>query len=283
LRAGQGGYLQDTRQDALTSSGDTQGNWPACQGLSRCENHARSQAHGAPVRLKPQPWPASLPRGHGWRSYLRRAAHPRQPWAACLRACAAKGCCCRRPRPTLGLKAAARARRLHSRIVRQLFGEICRGCVQISMLCDPRVPVPPKVQAAPDGGHASPAAGFHAVWAPVAARRRGLGLWLALTASGAPPGRRQLPWLRRRLGFVPRPGAPVRILIFGDELQPGNVLRPDPGRKLWAWYWTIADLPPRELRSEAWWLPLAFARSSEVDKLGGALGAQLSEQRSLGI
>ena len=77
--------------------------------------------------------------------------------------------------------------------------------------------------------------------------------------------------------------APVRVLIFGDELQPGNVLRPDPGRKLWAWYWTIADLPPRELRSEAWWLPLAFARSSEVDKLGGAFGAQVSQQRSLGI
>lgn len=82
---------------------------------------------------------------------------------------------------------------------------ICLWCVQISMLCDPRAPVPPKVQAAPDGSHASLAAGLHAVWAPLAARRGGPGLRHALAASDAPPGRRQLPWLRRRLGFVPRP------------------------------------------------------------------------------
>ena len=38
-------------------------------------------------------------------------------------------------------------------------------------------------------------------------------------------------------------GRKFRIVIYIDEIDPGNPLRPDKGRTLQAIYWTFADLP----------------------------------------
>ena len=39
----------------------------------------------------------------------------------------------------------------------------------------------------------------------------------------------------------PTPDHPYRIVVYCDEITPGNALKPDNRRKTWAFYWSIAD------------------------------------------
>ena len=47
---------------------------------------------------------------------------------------------------------------------------------------------------------------------------------------------------------VATPGKPLRIIIYIDEICPGNPLRPEKARTLQAIYWAVAGWPQRVLR-----------------------------------
>ena len=53
-----------------------------------------------------------------------------------------------------------------------------------------------------------------------------------------------------------------RIVMYIDEVKPGNPLRHDKGRTTQAVYWTFADMPDRMLTSEATWFVVAAIRST---------------------
>ena len=64
-------------------------------------------------------------------------------------------------------------------------------------------------------------------------------------------------------------GVALRIVIYIDEICPGNPLRPDKARTLQAIYWCIADWPQWLLQRTAIWPPFGTMRSTLVDKLPG--------------
>ena len=65
-------------------------------------------------------------------------------------------------------------------------------------------------------------------------------------------------------------GEPLKIILYADELTPGNVIRPDNRRKLVQWYASFADFK-LHLRNEAVWLPVAVLRSSMVSQIDGGM------------
>ena len=64
-------------------------------------------------------------------------------------------------------------------------------------------------------------------------------------------------------------GVALRVVIYIDEICPGNPLRPDKARTLQAIYWCIADWPQWLLQRTAIWPPFGTIRSTLVDKLPG--------------
>ena len=67
-----------------------------------------------------------------------------------------------------------------------------------------------------------------------------------------------------------RQSEPWSLILYGDEIVPGAVLRPDNHRKLFAWYCTIKELGPLRIKHEILWVPLAVLRS---DVFKGEVGA----------
>jgi hypothetical protein len=67
---------------------------------------------------------------------------------------------------------------------------------------------------------------------------------------------------RRQLGMI----------LYLDELTPGNALRPDNRRKLYQWYISFVDFK-LHLRNEDVWLPLALLRSSVAHQLAGGISS----------
>ena len=57
---------------------------------------------------------------------------------------------------------------------------------------------------------------------------------------------------------------PWSVVLYGDEIVPGNVLRPENRRKLMCWYASIKQLGPKCLQHEDLWVPLAVLRSEFV-------------------
>jgi len=68
-------------------------------------------------------------------------------------------------------------------------------------------------------------------------------------------------------------GKPMRIIIYIDEICPGNPLRPDKSRTLQAIYWAFADWPQWLLQRTAAW-PCFGTMRSKLAKLlpGGEAG-----------
>lgn len=59
------------------------------------------------------------------------------------------------------------------------------------------------------------------------------------------------------------------LVLYLDGITPGNVLRPDNRRKIWAFYCTFLNFGPQHLCREEVWLPLAVLRNSvEHDVIG---------------
>lgn len=65
------------------------------------------------------------------------------------------------------------------------------------------------------------------------------------------------------------PGLPLRIVLYIDEICPGNPLRPEKSRTLQAIYWAFADWPQWVLQRTAAWPVFGTMRSSLVAKLPG--------------
>ena len=64
--------------------------------------------------------------------------------------------------------------------------------------------------------------------------------------------------------------SPWHIVVYVDEITPGNPLKPDNKRKLSVAYWSFLELK-QHLRHEAYWMPLACLRYHLVSKLQGGM------------
>ena len=73
-------------------------------------------------------------------------------------------------------------------------------------------------------------------------------------------------------------GEDLRVLLYTDELVPGNVLAPDPQRRTWAVYFTVAQYGVCSTTADCWYC-CAMLRNSVKDKarsgLAGAIRALL--------
>lgn len=67
---------------------------------------------------------------------------------------------------------------------------------------------------------------------------------------------------------VENAGEGLSIVIYTDEVTPGNALAPDNARKSYLFYFTVADFK-QKIRSTEAWLPICIVRSSLVKKLPG--------------
>ena len=64
---------------------------------------------------------------------------------------------------------------------------------------------------------------------------------------------------------------PLRIVVYGDEMTPGNPLRPDEGREAWQWSFSILEFPNHVLHSHAGWIHLTTLRKSVLKDLAGGV------------
>ena len=69
------------------------------------------------------------------------------------------------------------------------------------------------------------------------------------------------------------PGEALTVILYMDELCPGNPYRPEKARKLQGVYWCIQEWPDWILRRSALWPVLGVLRSATVDKMEGGIGA----------
>ena len=63
-------------------------------------------------------------------------------------------------------------------------------------------------------------------------------------------------------------GAPLRGIIYLDEVTPGNILRPDNKRKFWAIYLGFEQVGANNLFREEMWLPIAMLRTKVAHQAG---------------
>jgi len=70
--------------------------------------------------------------------------------------------------------------------------------------------------------------------------------------------------------------SPWHIIVYFDELTPGNVLRPDNKRKAYLIYFTVKEFGDI-IRHENAWLPIGVLRHSVLDQLPGGLSEALRE------
>ena len=68
---------------------------------------------------------------------------------------------------------------------------------------------------------------------------------------------------------VRRHGNHLKLLVYADEVTPGNPLQPDIARKYWAIYVGIKEFGSARLANSALWLPIAFLRSVPSKKIIG--------------
>ena len=65
------------------------------------------------------------------------------------------------------------------------------------------------------------------------------------------------------------PGVPMRLVLYIDECEPGNPLRPEKSRSLQCIYWAFVDWPQWLLQRTAAWPVFGLLRSTQCDKLPG--------------
>ena len=65
----------------------------------------------------------------------------------------------------------------------------------------------------------------------------------------------------------------LSILLYSDEIVPGNVIAPDNRRKSWALYWSMWELGSQALHNENAWLTGFTLRTDTVDQIEGGLSA----------
>ena len=65
---------------------------------------------------------------------------------------------------------------------------------------------------------------------------------------------------------------PWRLVLYADEVVPGNQLSHDNRRKVWVVYYSFLEFGPAALAREESWFCLMTKRSSEVAKVSGGMG-----------
>ena len=65
--------------------------------------------------------------------------------------------------------------------------------------------------------------------------------------------------------------AVLSLVLYADEVTPGNPLAPDNQRKYWAIYVSIVEFGSDVLSNPLVWLPIAVIRSAVVKKVKGGL------------
>ena len=65
----------------------------------------------------------------------------------------------------------------------------------------------------------------------------------------------------------------MNMLLYIDEITPGNVLRPDNRRKVWAIYASFYEFGKDELCKEYVWLPVARLRSDVAKRVAGGMSS----------
>ena len=66
---------------------------------------------------------------------------------------------------------------------------------------------------------------------------------------------------------------PYHLVIYADEVVPGNVLRLDNKRKVFCVYVSIREVGPLYLKNEFMWLPIAVIRSAITKDVNGGISA----------
>jgi len=74
-----------------------------------------------------------------------------------------------------------------------------------------------------------------------------------------------------------RCGNELSLLLYGDEITPGNVLRHDDGRKVFAFYYAFLEWPDWILHKSDAWLFFGALRTSIIGDLRGGTSAIFSE------
>ena len=67
--------------------------------------------------------------------------------------------------------------------------------------------------------------------------------------------------------------SPYHLLVYGDEIVPGNVLRLDNKRKFFAVYVSIQEMRPSALKHEGMWLPVAVMRTTVAKTIASGISA----------
>ena len=72
-------------------------------------------------------------------------------------------------------------------------------------------------------------------------------------------------------------GTPNRLIIYIDEVCPGNPLRPEKSRTLQAIYWAFAEWPQHVLQRTAAWPVFGTLRSTIADKVPGGVAGLMTK------
>ena len=64
---------------------------------------------------------------------------------------------------------------------------------------------------------------------------------------------------------------PLHVILYGDEMTPGNPMRPDKGRESWQWSFAILQYPNHLLHSIGGWSHITTLRSKVINGLTGGV------------
>jgi len=66
-------------------------------------------------------------------------------------------------------------------------------------------------------------------------------------------------------------GAAGDFILYLDDVRPGNILRPDPGRVYYSILWSLAQYPRWYAARMMGWLPHCFVQSTQLDRIDGGI------------
>ena len=75
----------------------------------------------------------------------------------------------------------------------------------------------------------------------------------------------------------PSPERPWGVIVYSDEVVPGNVLASDNRRKLWQCYMSFIEFGAEALSNELAWLPAASVRSSVVNECAAGISQLMAK------
>ena len=93
--------------------------------------------------------------------------------------------------------------------------------------------------------------------------------WLARLAVDCPQ------FIEALLQKIPANGNAIRVILYHDACQGGNVLSPNPSFKTHAVYLGFNHLPQQCLRSSLYWLPIGLLDQNHASLIGGGISTYL--------